>query len=169
MPAAAATGETGPVLLREEETAAYPIVSGIPMLLAPEILGDSQHPRTFDLYSCVLDIARSCARGAGALRLQIQGRVGRRVVRYPRLSRRGGHRDGAWKQYRGCRYRQNKKFPVHGAAPVHSKFASPCCARSAAARCQRSSASSRGLSVGCRIMRSLSQEFLRRRPTCLYL
>lgn len=48
-PAAAATGETDPVLLREDERAAYPIVSGIPVLLAPEILGDAQHPRTFDL------------------------------------------------------------------------------------------------------------------------
>ena len=119
--------------------------------------------------SCVLDMARSCGRGAGVRRLQIRGRVGRRVVRSRQLSRLGGHRDGAWKQYRGCRHPQNKKFPVHDAAPVHSKFASPCCARSAAARCQRSSASSRGLSVGCRRMRSLSQEFLRRRPTCLCL
>ena len=43
------TGETDPVLLREDETGAYPIVSGIPALLGPEILGHPQQPRTFDL------------------------------------------------------------------------------------------------------------------------
>jgi uncharacterized protein YbaR (Trm112 family)/SAM-dependent methyltransferase len=47
--AAPLTGETDPVLLREDGTAAYPIVSGIPVLLAPEVLGDPQVPRTFDL------------------------------------------------------------------------------------------------------------------------
>jgi uncharacterized protein YbaR (Trm112 family) len=48
-PAAAATGETEQVLLREVGKAAYPIVAGIPVLLAPEILTDPQHPLSFDL------------------------------------------------------------------------------------------------------------------------
>jgi len=47
--AAPLIGETDPLLLREDETAAYPIVSGIPVLLAPEVLRKSKDSRTFDL------------------------------------------------------------------------------------------------------------------------
>jgi uncharacterized protein YbaR (Trm112 family)/ubiquinone/menaquinone biosynthesis C-methylase UbiE len=43
------TGETEWVLLREDETAAYPIVSGIPVLLAPEVLRNPSLQATFDL------------------------------------------------------------------------------------------------------------------------
>lgn len=48
-PAAPVTGETDPVLLREDGMAAYPIVAGIPVLLAPEVLGDPRAPPAFDL------------------------------------------------------------------------------------------------------------------------
>jgi uncharacterized protein YbaR (Trm112 family)/SAM-dependent methyltransferase len=47
--AAAAVGETDTVLLRDDNLAAYPIVSGIPVLLAPEVLTDAQHLPSFDL------------------------------------------------------------------------------------------------------------------------
>src|ERR1700722_8523221 len=47
--AAAAIGETDMVLLRDDHRAAYPIVSGIPVLLAPEVLTDAQHQPSFDL------------------------------------------------------------------------------------------------------------------------
>jgi SAM-dependent methyltransferase/uncharacterized protein YbaR (Trm112 family) len=46
---APAVGETDPVLLREDETVAYPIVSGVPVLLAPEVLGNPLTPPAFDL------------------------------------------------------------------------------------------------------------------------
>jgi uncharacterized protein YbaR (Trm112 family)/ubiquinone/menaquinone biosynthesis C-methylase UbiE len=49
MSKAPVVGETETVLLRDDGTAAYPIVSGIPVLLAPEVLGDPGVPRTFDL------------------------------------------------------------------------------------------------------------------------
>jgi uncharacterized protein YbaR (Trm112 family)/SAM-dependent methyltransferase len=48
-PAAPPVGETDSVLLRDDDAAAYPIVSGIPVLLAPEVLGDPRGMRTFDL------------------------------------------------------------------------------------------------------------------------
>jgi uncharacterized protein YbaR (Trm112 family)/ubiquinone/menaquinone biosynthesis C-methylase UbiE len=48
-PAAPVTGETEQVLLREDGRAAYPIVSGIPVLLAPEVLADPRVAPTFDL------------------------------------------------------------------------------------------------------------------------
>lgn len=43
------TGETELVLLREDEQAAYPVVSGIPVLLAPEVLSGPRVQRAFDL------------------------------------------------------------------------------------------------------------------------
>jgi uncharacterized protein YbaR (Trm112 family)/SAM-dependent methyltransferase len=46
---AAPTGETDPVLLRADDCAAYPIVAGIPVLLAPEVLVHPQHVQGFDL------------------------------------------------------------------------------------------------------------------------
>jgi uncharacterized protein YbaR (Trm112 family) len=42
------TGETDTVLLREDEAAAYPIVSGIPILLAPEVL---RHPSDQEVWN----------------------------------------------------------------------------------------------------------------------
>jgi uncharacterized protein YbaR (Trm112 family)/ubiquinone/menaquinone biosynthesis C-methylase UbiE len=46
---AAPTGETDPLLLREDEKAAYPIVGAVPVLLAPEILTAPGDSRSFDL------------------------------------------------------------------------------------------------------------------------
>lgn len=48
-PGAAVTGETDPVLLREDAQAAYPIVAGIPVLLAPEVLCAPGVAARFDL------------------------------------------------------------------------------------------------------------------------
>jgi ubiquinone/menaquinone biosynthesis C-methylase UbiE/uncharacterized protein YbaR (Trm112 family) len=48
-PKAPATGETDSVLLRKDDAAAYPIVSGIPVLLAPEVLVNPRAERAFDL------------------------------------------------------------------------------------------------------------------------
>src|SRR5437588_7858996 len=45
----AAIGETDIVLLREDGTACYPVVAGVPILLGPEVLGDVANPRPFDL------------------------------------------------------------------------------------------------------------------------
>ena len=47
----APTGETPTVLLRSDEVVAYPIVDGVPILLAPEGLSDSRAQLTFDLQS----------------------------------------------------------------------------------------------------------------------
>jgi len=47
----APTGETPQVLLRSDELAAYPIVNGVPILLAPEVLTDPRARLTFDLQS----------------------------------------------------------------------------------------------------------------------
>jgi ubiquinone/menaquinone biosynthesis C-methylase UbiE/uncharacterized protein YbaR (Trm112 family) len=48
-PGAPVTGETDPVLLREDALAAYPIVAGIPVLLAPEVLCSPGAATGFDL------------------------------------------------------------------------------------------------------------------------
>jgi SAM-dependent methyltransferase/uncharacterized protein YbaR (Trm112 family) len=48
-PGVPVTGETDPVLLRADGQVAYPIVSGIPVLLGPEVLGNPRVPLTFDL------------------------------------------------------------------------------------------------------------------------
>lgn len=42
-------GATGTVLLREDLRRAYPVVDGVPILLAPEALGASEERRSFDL------------------------------------------------------------------------------------------------------------------------
>ena len=49
VPGGAVTGETDPVLLREDAQAAYPIVAGIPVLLAPEVLCAPGAAGRFDL------------------------------------------------------------------------------------------------------------------------
>jgi ubiquinone/menaquinone biosynthesis C-methylase UbiE/uncharacterized protein YbaR (Trm112 family) len=43
------TGETDPVLLREDQTIAYPVVAGIPVLMAPEALRNPRAPEAVDL------------------------------------------------------------------------------------------------------------------------
>jgi SAM-dependent methyltransferase/uncharacterized protein YbaR (Trm112 family) len=48
-PGVPVVGETDWVLIRDDDAAAFPIVSGIPILLAPEMLGDSRSRRYFDL------------------------------------------------------------------------------------------------------------------------
>jgi ubiquinone/menaquinone biosynthesis C-methylase UbiE/uncharacterized protein YbaR (Trm112 family) len=48
-PGAKVIGETDWVLLRQDEAAAYPIICGIPILLAPEVLRDPALPVAFDL------------------------------------------------------------------------------------------------------------------------
>lgn len=42
-------GGTGEVLLREDLSCAYPVVDGVPILLAPEMLGAEDDHRSFDL------------------------------------------------------------------------------------------------------------------------
>lgn len=42
-------GRTGDVLLREDLRCAYPVVDGVPILLAPEMLGAEDNARSFDL------------------------------------------------------------------------------------------------------------------------
>ena len=46
------TGETELVLLREDEQAAYPVVSGIPVLLAPEVLSGPRVQRALTWGIC---------------------------------------------------------------------------------------------------------------------
>ena len=48
-PGASVIGETDVVMLREDEAAAYPIVSGVPILLAPEVLRHPSAPAVFNL------------------------------------------------------------------------------------------------------------------------
>jgi ubiquinone/menaquinone biosynthesis C-methylase UbiE len=49
MSGAPVVGETDWVLIRDDAKVAYPIVSGLPILLAPEMLGDPKNRPTFDL------------------------------------------------------------------------------------------------------------------------
>lgn len=48
-PAAPPVGETDPVLLRADGKAAYPIIDGIPIVLAPEVLRRPGEATAFDL------------------------------------------------------------------------------------------------------------------------
>jgi SAM-dependent methyltransferase/uncharacterized protein YbaR (Trm112 family) len=43
------TGETATLMMRADDRAAYPLVDGVPILLAPEVLTDPRDPASFDL------------------------------------------------------------------------------------------------------------------------